>query len=112
MTLFHHQAQIIDYDPERTGLWLGTGGGKTRIALALARGRTLVICPKTQKEDKNWERETTKMKLAIDLTTISKETFRRDWESLPAFDTVIVDEAETCLGVMPNTRQRKLKSIP
>ena len=110
--LFQHQVQIIDDNKDKTGLWLGTGGGKTRIALALARGKTLVICPKTQKEDQNWEREVSKMNATIDLTTISKETFRRDWDILPAFDTVIVDEAETCLGVMPTTRQRKRQTIP
>lgn len=110
--LFQHQAQIIDDDPKKCGLFLGTGSGKTRVALALARGKTLVICPKTQKEDRNWEREAEKMKLTIDLTVISKETFRRDSEKLPRFDTVIVDEAETCLGVTPNTRQRKRVTIP
>lgn len=124
MKLYDHQKKIIDDDPERTGLWLGTGSGKTRTALLLARGRTLVICPKTQKEDGNWERE----RGAIDLEmaeqdkkvlnpyhrpfVISKETFRRDHATLPAFDTVIVDEAHTCLGVTPNTRQRNRVVIP
>lgn len=112
MTLFHHQARIIDDNPQKCGLFLGTGSGKTRIAMALARGKTLVICPKTQREDRNWEREAEKMKLAIDLTVMSKEAFRRDSESLPRFSTVIVDEAETCLGVTPNTRQRKKVIIP
>lgn len=95
----------------------------------LARGRTLVICPKTQKEDGNWERESRKTirlnsseitsqgNLIVDyrmkgLTIISKETFRRDHASIPAFDTVIVDEAHTCLGVTSNTRQRRRQIIP
>jgi Helicase conserved C-terminal domain len=107
-----HQQKIIDDDPKKTGIWLGTGSGKTLIALCLARGKTLVICPKTQKEDCNWEREKEKNKLPIDLTTISKETFRRDAHLLPRFDTVIVDEAHTVLGATPNTRQRKKVIIP
>lgn len=110
--LFQHQARIIDEDPVRTGLWLGTGVGKTRIAVCLARGSTLVICPKTQKLDRNWEREVEKLQLQLQLYVMSKEEFRRDHATLPAFQTVIVDEAETCLGVMPNTRQRKKQTIP
>ena len=112
MKLYDHQAKIIAEDPKKTGLFLGTGSGKTMIALTLARGRTLVICPKTQKEDQNWEREARKNALSIDLTVLSKETFRRDWHTLPRFDTVIVDEAHTCLGVTPNTRQRRKVTIP
>lgn len=112
MNLFAHQQKIVNDDPKRTGLWLGTGGGKTRIALSLAEGKTLVICPKTQKEDQNWERELIKMGIKLDLHVISKETFRRDYKSIGAFDTVIVDEAETCLGVTPNTRQQNRITIP
>ena len=127
MNLYAHQQKIIDEDPKKCGLFLGTGSGKTRIALLLARGRTLVVCPKTQREDGNWERELFNLttpqekflkfvkdesRLPIRLTVISKETFRRDHSTLPAFDTVIVDEAHTCLGVTPNTRYKQKKEIP
>lgn len=115
MNLYNHQQGIIDDDPKWTGLFLGTGSGKTRIALELARGHVLVICPKTQKEDKNWEREVQKINKTgyiYSLNVISKEAFRRDWQTLPRYDTVIVDETHTCLGVTPNTRQRKKVIIP
>lgn len=112
MHLYNHQAKIVNSNPTKTGLFLGCGGGKTRIALALARGKTLVVCPKTQRDDRNWEREAEKMGIAIDLTIISKEQFRKEWDELPYYDTVIFDEAETCLGVTPNTRQRNKKIIP
>lgn len=107
MRLYKHQKEIIDADPTKCGLFLGTGSGKTRIALMLARGKTLVICPKTQKEDGNWEREAKSLGIYGDLITISKETFRRDHAALPVFNTIIVDEAHTCLGVTPNVRQRR-----
>jgi superfamily II DNA or RNA helicase len=116
--LYAHQQRIVDEDPKWTGFFLGTGSGKTRTALHLARGSTLVICPKTQKEDGNWEREWDSMVRAgtahpgAHVTTISKETFRRDWQTLQRYNTVIVDEAHTCLGVTPNTRQRKKVIIP
>lgn len=112
MSLYQHQLDIIRDDPKKCGLFLGTGSGKTLTALLLARGKTLVICPKTQRDDENWQREAKKNKLSIDLTVLSKETFRRDFAKLPRFDTVIVDEAHTCLGVTPNTRQRKKVIIP
>ena len=110
---YSHQKKIIDEDKKHTGLWLGTGSAKTRIALAMACGNTLVIAPKTQVEDGNWERE---FKLLLkegfvskisDLRVISKETFRRDWEKLSGAMTVIVDEAHTCLGATPNIRYVK-----
>lgn len=109
MPLYHHQKTIIDEDKPKTGLFLGTGSGKTLTALMLAKGKILVICPKTQKEDMNWDREYQKLpaRKGSSLTVISKETFRRDHESLEEFDTIIVDEAHTCLGVTPNTKQRK-----
>lgn len=112
MKLYEHQKKIIADDKPVAGLFLGTGAAKTATALHLARGKTLVICPKTQKEDANWEREKGKWNLTLDLTVISKEEFRRDWESLPRFDTVIVDEAHTCLGVTPNVRYVKKQAIP
>lgn len=110
--LFDHQKKIVDEDRTKTGLWLGTGSGKTRIALHLAKGKVLIICPKTQKEDGNWERELKEIGLDKDITTISKETFRRDAHLLGKFDTVIVDEAHTVLGVTPYTRSRNKVTIP
>lgn len=124
MKFYDHQQKIIDADVPKRGKWLGTGTGKTRTALALSRGTALVICPKTQKDDGNWEREL--VNLAVDagkvyditdvpmdaLTTITFDMFKRDHETLPRFDTVIVDEAHGMFGVTPNTRFRKKVEIP
>ncbi len=110
--IYKHQLDIITEDKPKTGLFLGTGSGKTLTALSLARGSTLVICPKTQKEDRNWEREAQKNKIHLDLTVISKEDFRKRAFNLRPFDTVIVDEAHTCLGVTPNIRWVKKQAIP
>lgn len=114
MKNYDHQQKIISDDPHKTGLFLGTGSGKTRIALNLARGSTLVVCPKTQRQDGNWERELASIgnPHRIRLTVISKEEFRRDYLALPTFDTLIGDEAHTLLGVTPNTRQVKKVTIP
>lgn len=122
MNLYKHQETIVNADPKRCGLFLGTGSGKTRIALRLARGHALIIMPKTQYEDENWGRE---FRLLMDgpirydsqhgpheITCMSKETFKKIAPTLRAFDTVIVDEAHTMLGVTPNTRWRGRVEIP
>ncbi len=124
---YAHQQEIIDDDLKKTGIWMGTGSGKGFIALSLAKGDTLVICPKTIRDARVWEREyraiaeiemqkyrkgnnikTFKPRLQV----ISKEEFRRDAVFLPRFNTVISDETHTMLGVTPNTRQRNKVIVP
>lgn len=101
-TLYKHQLDIISDDKKKVGLFLGTGAAKTLTSLCLARGDTLIICPKTQREDQNWEREAKNNNIDINITVISKEEFRKYAHSLKSFKTVIVDEAHTCLGIFPN----------
>lgn len=110
--LYDHQKKIIAEDPKKTGLFMGTGSGKTRTALTLAKGKTLVIAPKTQVEDQNWQRELKELNKDLDLTVLSKERFRRDAHLLPRFDTVIVDEAHTCLGVTPSLKWVNRQQVP
>lgn len=112
MKLYDHQQAIVDADPKKCGLFLGTGSAKTRMALELAQGSILVVAPKTQVEDKNWERENKKWNINKNITTITFDIFKRDVAKLPYFDTLIVDEAHGMLGVTPNTRQRKRITIP
>ncbi len=115
MKLYDHQRKVIDDDPKMCGLFFSTGSGKTTTALCLARGKTLVIVPKTQAEDQNWQREAKKLNLTIDLTVLSKETFKR-YVSIGAinfdYETVIVDEAHTALGVTPNIQWVKKQAQP
>ena len=106
------QKQIITEDKLKTGVFLGTGVGKTLTCLVLSRGRVLIVCPKQQKVDETWQKNNAKFELGKDLTVVSKEEFRRDWEKLPAFDTVIFDEGHNMMGVLPETRQRKKVQIP
>jgi len=112
MKLYSHQEKIIKEDKKKCGLFLGTGASKTRIALELAEGKTLVICPKQQREDKTWQRENKKWKTNKDLTVISKEDLRKSWAKLPYYDTVIIDECHNNLGVMPAYVQRKHVQYP
>lgn len=124
MILYDHQKKIIAEDPKYTGLWLGTGTGKTLTALLLARGNILVICPKTQKEDQTWERQMKKIVKEMPceywwintvpniMKVVSKEEFKRDHTMIERFDTIIADEAHTALGATPNIRYVKKQPIP
>jgi len=110
--LYEHQDRIIKENKLKCGLFLGTGASKSRTALELAEGNVLVICPKQQREDRLWFRENEKWETNKKLTVISKEDLRRDWDSLPAFNTVIIDECHNNLGVMPQYIQRKGIQLP
>lgn len=110
--LYSHQKRIIDEDKHKCLLALGTGASKTRTALELAEGSTLIICPKQQREDQTWQRENKKWGTDKKLTVISKEDLRKSWESLPAYDTVIIDECHNNFGVKPGYKQRKGVQIP
>lgn len=104
--LYQHQQKIIDEDKHKCGLFLGTGASKTRTALELAEGKTLIICPKQQRDDKTWQRENKKWKTEVDLKVISKEDIRKMWDTLPRFETVIIDECHNNLGVLPQYVQK------
>jgi len=97
--MYKHQKRILKENPERTALVWETGTGKTIAGIKLAdrhSSRTLVICPLGLKE--KWRRDLEKygtMKYHI----MSKEEFRRDWEIIPKYDAVIVDEAHYFLGM-------------
>lgn len=115
--LFKHQKDIIDYDPKKTGLFLGTGSGKTRTAVALSRGLTLVICPKTQALDGTWTKEWDLQGLDSSLLVIiSKEQFKIKLKNglLDGFipRTIIIDECHTVSGVTPYTRQKNYVKYP
>jgi len=110
--LYDHQEKIIKENRLKCGLFLGTGASKTRTALEMAEGNTLVICPKQQREDKTWERENDKWGTEVDLKVISKEDLRKMWEELPYYKTVIIDEVHNNLGVMPAYVQRNKVQIP
>jgi hypothetical protein len=110
MQLFNHQKDIIQEDPKKVGLFIGTGGGKTRIALSLAQGKTLVVCPKAQRDDKNWQREVEKMGVYIDLKVVSKEDFKK--QDPGPCDTLILDEGHSMLGVTPNKKYVNREPVP
>lgn len=105
------QKMIIHENKEKTGVFLGTGVGKTLTCLILAEGKILVICPKQQMLDETWQKNSKKFKLDKDLTVINYDMFWRNWEEYSKYDTIILDECHRALGVYPETRQRNKKTI-
>ena len=112
MKLYDHQKKIVDDDPKKALIALGTGGGKTLVSLKLSRNRILTIVPKQQKLDATWERNDREFGTNCDLTVVTKEEFRRDWETYERFDTVIVDECHYMLGMLPDMKQVKGIEVP
>lgn len=110
--LYAHQKAIIDADPKKCLLALGTGSGKTRTTLELAKGKTLVICPKQQALDNTWQDNAKKAGIEINLTVISKERFKKFASSIGKFDTVILDEAHFASGVTAQTKYKKGEQFP
>lgn len=114
LQLFKHQQDILNDDPKKCGLFLGTGSGKTMLALLLAEGTTLVVAPKTTRDDRTWERNLEKLDKhrITKLHVVSKEEMRRDAHMMPHYDTLIVDEAHTVSGVSPQIVYKKGKGSP
>lgn len=115
--LFEHQRKIIEENKKVVGLFLGTGSGKTRTAVALATGLTLVICPKTQAIDGTWTNEWLAQGKRVPLIVVGKEQFRiriekEGYEAFGRPETVILDECHTLCGVTPYTRQKKHVKYP
>lgn len=112
MKLYKHQQDIIDENRLKTGLFLGTGSGKSATALMLAEGKTLVVCPKILREDKTWQKNLEKINKKLDLTVVSKEDFRRDWEGYGYYDTIIFDECHQISGVTSAIKWVKKVAYP
>lgn len=125
MSYYAHQQQVIDEkdrsDRERFGNFRGTGSGKTRTTVAVAEGMTLVVCPKTQADEKIWETEWLFQNRPERLVVLSKEQFKikvkkfeddlyKVCDGWPT--TIIFDEAHTVAGVQPDERQRSNKKFP
>lgn len=97
------QAEILANDPKRLLISAGTGAGKTLLSLMLSEGKVLVVSPKTNRIDGNFERDAKLLEIEKPLH-ISKEDFLKN-EPEPC-DTLILDEVEFAFGVLPNTYRK------
>lgn len=110
--LYQCQKKAIADNLLWTGIFWGTGVGKTRVALELAEGRILIITEKQGRDDRTFQDNAEKFNIKKDITVISKEDFRATKGIIDKYDTVIVDECHHFLGVHPETRQRNKIQIP
>jgi superfamily II DNA or RNA helicase len=93
MQLYQHQQNIINLNPKKHLIAFGTGTGKTLTSLALTAHNqvpVLIIVPKALKL--NWIRNIENSGLHIVYHIVTKEEFRRDWDIIPAFPAIIIDE--------------------
>lgn len=104
LTLYTHQADLLSINPERYLIAHEVGTGKTITGIALANkncsktGSCLIIVPKILKE--KWERDIQSHgNENINWNILTKETFKKVWKELPAYDAVIVDEAHYFAGI-------------
>lgn len=110
--LYEHQKQVIQADPKWAPIAFGTGCAKTRTVLEMARGKTIVVCEKQQREDRTWQKNREQFDIILDLAILSKEEFRTHARSLPCCDTLILEEGHNFLGVYPETRTRNHVEVP
>jgi len=122
-SLYKHQQDFLKQNPNKSSLVWSCGTGKTRTAIEWAKqnnslvkvapdvlymGESLIICPKALKA--NWEREVEKWGFSLTMTVMTKEEFRRDWQKLYAFGTVIVDEVHNGF-LTPNFKSQMSKAL-
>lgn len=103
--LYTHQAELLKSNPDKTYLIWETGTGKTLTAIEWANIKnedTIVICPKALVT--NWKRNIWKHGITANFTILSKEEFKRDWETLRGVKTIIIDEAHYFSGKSQMTK--------
>jgi len=98
MKLYAHQQKLVDEAPDKHLLAWGCGSGKTIATLKLAsKSSTLVICPKSIKEQ--WCDEVKKHSKSVYCFILTKEGFKKEAPTLPKYDCIIVDEAHFFFGM-------------
>ena len=94
MELYDFQKQIISTAQHKWGIFAEVGLGKSAICLTLANmhARSVLIVT-TKSLKRNWQNEVTMwIKKPMHIKVVSKEEFRRDWETYGYYEAIIMDE--------------------
>jgi len=94
MKLYSHQQDLLDINPARHLLAWQCGSGKSLAAIELVKKnkqKALVVCPKSIKH--NWIDQ-----VSSGWQVVTKEELRRDWDNLPGYNAIIVDECHYFSG--------------
>lgn len=97
LELYKHQQEIVDENKPKLGLFHSPGLGKTITLLELAKKnkvKALIICPKGIKNQ--WIDYVESYNTGH--VVMTKEEFRKNYNNLPKFDAVIVDECHHFSG--------------
>lgn len=109
-SLYKHQQDFLAQNINKTSLVWSCGTGKTRTAIEWAKldlSPTLIICPKALKT--NWIRECGRWGFTP-IFVRTKEQFRKEWQTLPKFTQVIVDEVHNGF-LTPNFKSAMSKAL-
>ena len=102
--LYKHQKNLLKKNPKKWLLAWECGSGKTLGMLELMKSHTNNFCVITIKSDVDKWKELTQ-------NVYSKETFRRDWNILPKYDGIIIDEVHAFSGYTSAMHKNMLKYI-
>lgn len=113
--LYYHQKKILLENPAKRLLCWETGTGKSLAAIELVKKNrpknVLLICPKALKEKWYRDIENHSADEYMPWTVMSKEEFRRDWEDIPGYETIIIDEAHYFAGHTSQMSKNMLKYL-
>ncbi len=110
ISLYTHQERLLHKNPKRVLLSWETGTGKTLALLALVENNTssvLIVCPKGMKDQ--WKSKISEYGVTKPCTIMSKEEFRRDYATLPRYDSVIIDEVHHFSGYKSQLHKNAVK---
>lgn len=108
MEQYKHQREFLSLNPNKSALVWSCGTGKSRTACEWLNFGDIgiVICPKALKT--NWIREADKWGAKVIVYT--KEEFRKEWDDLPNYKQVIVDEVHNGF-LTPHFKSQMSKSL-
>lgn len=101
MKLYSHQKEVLKKNPKKILLAHECGTGKTLTSIKIIeqnKEKAMVVVPKSLVDQ--WASELEKhSNNHEDWLIITKETFRRDWNKLPKFNAIILEEAHFFFGM-------------
>lgn len=112
MKLYNHQKEILKKNPKKYLVAWKTGVAKTLPAILWANqfSSALVIVPKHLKEQ--WkERLLNSPVKTLRFKIVTKEEFRRDFDKLAGYESIIVDEAHYFSGMKSTMSKNLIKYI-
>ncbi len=111
MKLWQHQKKIVEENKPFRGHFIYTGGGKTTILLELIKKNALsVLCLAPKSLETKWEKELKYVDF-IPYKVMTPYYLKRDWDKIPYYDAIVIDEADSPYGGQNKTHKALLKYL-